>query len=96
MKMKMKNRSHRYHINRPRFRHGHKCSKCEKCFSMMMLIHIKQNLNNIWSSMHESCHHIETSQLICKANQLTGFYMMATLPFNELSNTEAELKKSVA
>ena len=26
----------------------------------------------------------ETSQLICRANQLTGFYMMATLAFNEL------------
>ena len=24
-------------------------------------------------------HHIETSQLICRANQLTGFYMMGTL-----------------
>ena len=24
-------------------------------------------------------HHIETSQLICRANQLTGFYMMRTL-----------------
>ena len=24
-------------------------------------------------------HHIETSQLICRANQLTGFYMMETL-----------------
>ena len=24
-------------------------------------------------------HHIETSQLICRANQLTGFHMMGTL-----------------
>ena len=32
----------------------------------------------------QSCYHIETSQLICSANQLTGFYMMATLVFNEL------------
>ena len=24
-------------------------------------------------------HHIETNQLICTANQLTGFYMMGTL-----------------
>ena len=31
-----------------------------------------------------SCHHIETSQLTCSANQLTGFYMMVTLVFNEL------------
>ena len=31
----------------------------------------------------QSCHHIETSQLICRANQLSGFCMMATLVFNE-------------
>ena len=31
------------------------------------------------------CHHIETSQLICSANRLTGFYMMAILAFNELN-----------
>ena len=33
------------------------------------------------------CHcypHIETSQLTCKANQLTSFYMMEILGFNEL------------
>ena len=29
-------------------------------------------------------YHIGTSQLICCENQLTGFYMMATLAFNEL------------
>ena len=34
----------------------------------------------------QSCHHIETSQLICRANQLTGFYMMTTLSFNKLNN----------
>ena len=33
---------------------------------------------------HQSCYHRETSQLTCSANQLTGFYMMATLAFNEL------------
>ena len=33
---------------------------------------------------HQSCPYIETSHLICSANQLTGFYMMSTLPFNEL------------
>ena len=30
------------------------------------------------------CHHLETSQLICRTNQLTGFYRMATVGFNEL------------
>ena len=33
------------------------------------------------------CHHIETSQLICWANQLTGFYMMTTITFNELTTS---------
>ena len=32
-------------------------------------------------------HHIETSRLICFASQSTGFYMMATLAFNELIKT---------
>ena len=30
----------------------------------------------------QSHHHIETSQLICSADQLSGFYMMTTLAFN--------------
>ena len=38
MKMKMKNRSHRYDINRPRCRHGYEHSKYKKRVSMMMLI----------------------------------------------------------
>ena len=33
---------------------------------------------------HQSCDHIETSQLTRIANQLTGFYMIATLTLNEL------------
>ena len=53
MKMKMKNRSHRCDINRPRSRDGHRYSKCEKCLSMVMLICIKQHLSNIWTSIHE-------------------------------------------
>ena len=32
----------------------------------------------------QSCHHIESSQLICRAN---GFYTMTTLVFNELIKT---------
>ena len=28
-------------------------------------------------------HHIENSQLICRANQLTGFYVMGTLAIKE-------------
>ena len=32
----------------------------------------------------QCCPHIENSQLICTANQLTGFFMRATLAFNGL------------
>ena len=39
----------------------------------------------------KSCHHIETSQLICRTNQLAGVYMMATLVFN-VSNMLIMLK----
>ena len=47
MEMKMENKSHRYDINRPRFRHGHKYSKYRKCLIMTMLICVKQHLSNI-------------------------------------------------
>ena len=47
MKVKMKNRTHRYDINRPRSRHGHKYSKYKKCLIMMKLICNKQHLSNI-------------------------------------------------
>ena len=33
--------------------------------------------------------HTESSQLICYANQLTGFYMSATLAFNGLRLTQS-------
>ena len=36
--------------------------------------------------------HIETSQLICKANQLTGFYMRETLAINGLNSKLKEKK----
>ena len=34
------------------------------------------------------CPHIETSPLICTANQLTGFYIRATLALNGLNTTD--------
>ena len=46
MTMKMKNRSHRYNINRPRCRHGRKYSKY-MCLTVMILIFTKQYLSNI-------------------------------------------------
>ena len=35
--------------------------------------------------------HIETSQLICCANQLTDFHMRATLVFNGLNSSKIKL-----
>ena len=42
----MKNKSHRYDMNRPRPRHGDKYTKCKMCLNTMMLKCIKQHLRN--------------------------------------------------
>ena len=65
--MKTKNRLHRYDMNRPRPRPGHKYTKYKMCQSTIMVISIKQNLSK------------SEAQLMKK-----------------LSNTDIELKKSVA
>ena len=52
--MKITHRSHRYNLNRPLPRHGHKYTKYTKCLSMMMLTCIKQQLSNIWSSIPDN------------------------------------------
>ena len=44
MRLKMKNISLRYGINRSRSRHGHKYTKYKICPSLMMSICIKQQL----------------------------------------------------
>ena len=51
--MKMKNRSHRYDINRLRSRHGHEYSKYKNYLTMTMVLCIKQHLSDICSSIHE-------------------------------------------
>ena len=56
--MKMKNRSHKYDINRPRPRHGQKYTNYKKCISMM-LICIKKHLSNIRSSVYEKVENTE-------------------------------------
>ena len=72
MKIKMKKRSHRYTTYiRPTSRHGDKCRKCKKWLIMLILICIKQHLNNIRSSIHEKVkqqwHWVEKNLLIKKA-----------------------------
>ena len=44
---------HRYDINRPRTRHGQRYIKHKMCFSIIIVICIKQHLSNMWSSIHE-------------------------------------------
>ena len=39
----------------------------------------------------QCCPHIETSQLICTANQLTSFYMGETLALNRLISSASLL-----
>ena len=58
-------------------------------FSKYMFLKISQILAVVSFKLIkcQSCHHIETNQLICRANQLGGFFMMATLAFNELRTT---------
>ena len=51
--MDAKSWSHRSDINKPTSRYGRKYSKYKNCLGMMMLICIKQHLNNIWNLIHE-------------------------------------------
>ena len=53
MRLKMKNRSSRYNINRPRRWHGHRYPKYKICLDIMMVISIRQHLSYIWSLIHE-------------------------------------------
>ena len=58
---------------------------CEKFFFCEESSHIFE-AKDIWSITCQCCLHKETSQLICCANQLTGFFMRATLALNGLND----------
>ena len=45
MRLKMKNGSHRYEINRTRPKHGHRYTKYKMCLSMIMVMCNKQHRN---------------------------------------------------
>ena len=47
MKLKMKIKSKRYGLNRPRPRHGHKYTNYKTCLSIIKVICIKQHVSNI-------------------------------------------------
>ena len=54
MKLKMKNRLHRYDINKPGHSHGHICTKYKMCLNIMTALCIEQHLSNIWSSIYKN------------------------------------------
>ena len=50
------------------------------CFEAEIILCVRNFLEmNLNPSTTNVPHHIETSQLICNANQLTGFYMMGNI-----------------
>ena len=51
-RMKKKNTSQIYDINRPRTRHGHKYTEYKMYLSIMMVIYVI-HLRNIWNSIHD-------------------------------------------
>ena len=53
MWLEMKNWSYKYDINIPKLRHGDKYTKYKMCFSIMIVLCIKQYLSNIRSSIQE-------------------------------------------
>ena len=62
-------------------------SKCDEVCSFHFLCKCIFLISMTWYYQlikRQICYHKETSQLICSANQLTGFYMIASLAFNEL------------
>ena len=53
--------------------------------SWMFRFRLRHQTSDAQSIKCQCCTHMETSQLICCANQLTGFYMRATLALNGLN-----------
>ena len=52
IRLKIKNRSHRYDINRPHSRMDINILNI-KCINVMVATCAKQHLSNVWSSIHE-------------------------------------------
>ena len=59
----------------------------------ILALDIEEIIKAAISSLNAKAVIIETSQLICRATQLTGFYMMATLAFNELTIKVSDMNK---
>ena len=59
--LKIKYRSHRYNINKPRSRHEHKYTKWKMCLGMMMIVCVMLQLSNIGNSNNEKIKWVKKS-----------------------------------
>ena len=60
-------------------RYGELCNSSERLKALnrsCKALHLRRFVNSLTTNVP---YHIETSQLICNANQLTGFYMMGNI-----------------
>ena len=76
--------SSRYDINRPWRRHGHKYIRYKICLSTIMVICIKQQLSNIWSSIHEKISNTEDElkkALLIKKASTSSLAKICVFPF---------------
>ena len=71
-KMKIKNRSHRYDINIPRSRYGHKYSKYKELLSMIMF-ELKKSVINTAQKMKFSI-----TDFFSKCDQIRSFLRIAS------------------
>ena len=61
-------------------------------YYFVLLPCIIEIFNVLYLLFHDQCsHHIETSQLIFRANQLTGFYMMGSLVVKGLNKFRGDV-----
>ena len=85
MRLKMKNISHAYDINRPTSRHGHKYRKHKMCLSLMMIICIKQRLSNILSPATVRLSRKKALLIKKRVFQLFPTYLFLFIYFNPLT-----------
>ena len=79
MKLKIKNRSHRYNIKLYLGLDRHKYTKYKMCLNIMVVLRISFNP-------------FMTGAVICSANQWTGFYMITALVMKGLRTHKQHMK----
>ena len=92
MRLKMKNRSSRYNINRPRRWYGHRYTKYKVCLNIMMVISIRQHLSYIWSLIHEKLSNTYPVNTGCPGRLLN---VLCMFNLRHMSTGETDLKKAL-